>query len=181
MINQLVQRLHNGDEEAFSTLYNLYWEKVYKFAQLYLNSADDIEDVVQEVFLKLWKNRTDIDEKQPFDGYIFIITRNLIFDQSRKKLNYSFLRLTVLQSLENEGEEDLSFEIADLKRHILSLVRQLPEKQQEIFKLSREQHLTNKQIAEKLSISEKAVEYHMKNILKHLRRNLFILSIFLSL
>jgi DNA-directed RNA polymerase specialized sigma subunit, sigma24 homolog len=71
-------------------------------------------------------------------------------------------------------------EIADLKKHLSVLIAQLPERQQEIFRMSREQHMTYKQIAEQLSISEKTVEYHMTAALRYLRKNLYLLSLFLG-
>mgnify|MGYP001025160446 CR=1 FL=1 len=172
---ELIRRFKNGDEDAFSFLYKHYWEKVYGFTRLYLVSSEDIAEVVQEVFIKLWEARHLIDEEQPFEGFLFIITRNMIFNYSRKKLNYSFLKVTVLQAMEQEYEEENKLELSDLKKVSFSTPRQ-----QEIFRMSREQNLTYKQIAEQLSISEKTVEYHMGLALKYLRKNLYLLSLFLS-
>ena len=136
--------------------------------------------MVQEVFIKLWEARHLIDEEQRFEGFLFIITRNMIFNYSRKKLNYSFLKVTVLQAMEQEYEEENKLELSDLKKYLSVLISQLPPRQQEIFRMSREQNLTYKQIAEQLSISEKTVEYHMGLALKYLRKNLYLLSLFLS-
>lgn len=177
---ELIQKLKKGDEEAFSAMYKLYWEKVYNFSRLYLASSEDVAEIVQEVFIKLWETRHLIDEEQSFEGFLFIITRNQIFNYSRKRLNYSFLKMTVMQSIEKSYEEEDQLEIADLKRHLSVLISQLPERQQEIFRLSRERHMTYKQIAEQLSISEKTVEYHMTAALKYLRKNLYLLSLFLG-
>lgn len=177
---ELIQKLKNGDEEAFSSIYKLYWEKVYNFSRLYLMSSDDVAEIVQETFIKLWETKHLIDEEQPFEGFLFVITRNQIFNFSRKQLNYSFLKMTVLQSIEMSYEEEDQLEISDLKKHLSILISQLPERQQEIFRLSREQHLTYKEIAEQLSISEKTVEYHMTGALKYLRKNLYLLSLFLG-
>ena len=104
----------------------------------------------------------------------------MIFNYSRKKLNYSFLKVTVLQAMEQEYEEENKLELSDLKKYLSVLISQLPPRQQEIFRMSREQNLTYKQIAEHLSISEKTVEYHMGLALKYLRKNLYLLSLFLS-
>ena len=93
---ELIQKLKEGNEEAFSSLYKLYWEKVYNFSRLYLVSSDDVAEIVQEVFIKLWETRHLIDEEQSFEGFLFIITRNQIFNYSRKRLNYSFLKMTVM-------------------------------------------------------------------------------------
>ena len=70
---ELIRRFKNGDEDAFSFLYKHYWEKVYGFTRLYLVSSEDIAEVVQEVFIKLWEARHLIDEEQPFEGFLFII------------------------------------------------------------------------------------------------------------
>ena len=174
----LIIRLKKGDEQAFSILYKSYWMKIYNFARLYLTSSDDIEEIVQEVFIKLWEAKHLIDIEQSFEGFLFIITRNTIFNQSRKRLNYSFLKLTVLQSIEKSYEDEDHLELSDLKRHLSTLISQLPARQQEVFHLSREEHLTYAQIAEKLSISEKTVEYHMTAALKYLRKNLSLFSLF---
>ena len=88
--------------------------------------------------------------------------------------------MTVLQSIEHSYEDEDQLEISDLKKHLSTLISQLPERQQQIFRMSREQHLTYKQIAEQLSITEKTVEYHMKAALRYLRKNLYLLSLFLN-
>lgn len=177
---ELIQKFKEGDEKAFSSIYKLYWEKVYNFSHLYLVSSEDVAEIVQEVFIKLWETRHLVDEEQSFEGFLFIVTRNQIFNYSRKQLNYSFLKMTVLESIEKSYEEEDKLEISDLKQYLSVLISQLPKRQQEIFRLSREQHMTYKQIAEELSISEKTVEYHMTAALKYLRKNLYLLSLFLN-
>lgn len=110
---ELILKFKEGDEEAFSSIYKLYWEKVYNFSRLYLVSSEDVAEIVQEVFIKLWETRHLVDEKQPFEGFLFIITRNQIFNYSRKQLNYSFLKMTVLQSIEQSYEDEDQLEISD--------------------------------------------------------------------
>ena len=77
---QIIKSLKEGDREAFSMLYKQYWEKVYHFCGLYLNNRDVAEDVVQEVFIKVWESREFIREDDNFKGLLFVITRNLIFN-----------------------------------------------------------------------------------------------------
>ena len=168
---ELIKKFKEGDEEAFSAIYKLYWEKVYHFSSLYITSPEDVAEVVQEVFIKLWEAKHLVDEEQSFEGFLFIITRNKVFNHSRKQLNYAFLKVTVLQSIEKSYEEEDKLEMSDLKQHLSFLISQLTERQQ---------HMTYKQIAEQLSISEKTVEYHMTAILKYLRKNLYLLSLFIG-
>ena len=84
---EAIIRLKQGDEAAFSYLYKLYWAKAHHFARLYTASAHMAEEVVQEVFIKLWENRAGLDEEQGLDGYLFIATRNLLFNHARDSLN----------------------------------------------------------------------------------------------
>ena len=123
----------NGDEDAFSFLYKHYWEKVYGFTRLYLVSSEDIAEVVQEVFIKLWEARHLIDEEQPFEGFLFIITRNMIFNYSRKKLNYSFLKVTVLQAMEQEYEDQhrmYGYMLQFFQQHMLLIEEQYESQKQ---------------------------------------------------
>ena len=80
-------------------LYKQYWEKVYHFCGLYLNNRDVAEDVVQEVFIKVWESREFIREDDNFKGLLFVISRNLIFNQHRKNVNEDFYKMTVLSAM----------------------------------------------------------------------------------
>ena len=97
---QIIKSLKEGDREAFSMLYKQYWEKVYHFCGLYLNNRDVAEDVVQEVFIKVWESREFIREDDNFKGLLFIITRNLIFNHHRKNVNEDFYKMTVLSAMD---------------------------------------------------------------------------------
>ena len=162
-------------------MYERYWPKVYNFTNLYVLSSDIAEEIVQEVFIKLWENRESIDEEKNFDGYLFIVTRNLIFNHSRQELNRTFYQLTMLEAIEEPHSVEEELETADLRQYIGSLIEMLPPRQQEVFRLSREKHLTYNEIAQKLDISEKTVERHMGEALKFLRKNLQMYCLFLML
>lgn len=178
---EAILRLKSDDKEAFSFLYKHYWRKVYNFTNLYTLSPEASEEIVQDVFIKLWESREFIDEEKNFDGFLFIITRNLIFNQSRKDFNQSFYQTTILEAVEESYSIEGELEASDLKEYISSLLATLPPRQQEVFRMSRDQHLTYKEIAEKLKISEKTVEHHISEALKYLRKNLQLYSVFISL
>lgn len=171
----LIQQLKNDDKFAYTVLYNNYWAKVYNFTRLYIMSDIESEDIVQEVFIKLWENRKLVDDKLNFSGFLFIITRNLIFNESHKKLNKSFYKLTVLDAIADESQI-VSDKIvyADLLSHIKTIIERLPPRQQEVFKLSREQHLSYKEIAIQLEITTKTVERHINEALKYLKKHIDI-------
>ncbi len=168
---ELINKIQRGDSAAFKFLYQKYNSKVYQFTKLYVLSKNDAEEVVQEVFIKLWEQRETLSEIKNIDNYLFILSRNLIFNLSRKKINRDFLKLTIDKALFVENKTDVFEDIiySDLKRQIYSLVNKLPKRQRDVFLLSRESCLTNKEIAQRLDISVKTVERHMTEALKTLR------------
>lgn len=177
-----IQKLKGGDEDAFRAIYNAYWNKVFHFTRLYLTDSYQVEDVVQEVFIKLWEIKAHLDDEKSLDGLLFIITKNKIFNQTRKSLNEK----TFIQTLKNA--EMISYDIekqivaSDLSQYINHLITLLPPRQQETFLMSRKLGMSNKEIAEKLSISEKGVERNIYLALKFLKKQLpFFVIYFLSL
>ena len=94
MDNQtLILALKNGSEEAFTSLYHKYCDKVYKFCRLYYTNDSTTEEVVQEVFIKLWDIRSYVNENENLEGLLFIITRNMIFSNSKKNFNETFYKM----------------------------------------------------------------------------------------
>lgn len=177
----VITKLKQGDEDAFTFLYNQYWRKVYRFSEIYLTDIDEIKEVVQEVFIKLWESREQINEGKNIDGLIFIITRNMIFDHFRKSMNKITIKLTALEVAEKIAIPGEDFETKDLLEHIWKLVSVLPPRQQEVFIMSRRKQMTNKEIAEQLSITEKAVERNLYLALKFIKKNLKLFIIFVTI
>lgn len=175
----LIRRLKEGDKEAFSLLYKHYWERIYAFGRLYLDRNERAEDVVQEVFVKIWESREFLREEENFKGLLFIITRNLIFNQYRKNVNEDFYKMTILAAMEASYSLEEEIEAGDLREYIDLLIRDLPPKRREIFDLSRKEHKTYKEIAALLQISEKTVENQIGEALKYLKRNIRLLIAFL--
>lgn len=178
---ELIVSLKLGDKAAFTTLYKMYWPKVHNFSRLYLSSMTEVEEVVQETFVKLWEARIFLKENENFKGFLFIITRNIIFNQFRKSFNENVYKMTVLSNTETEYNIENEMDATDLQAYIKKLISELTPRQQEVFHLSREEHLSYKEIAIKLSISEKTVERHINEALKFLRKNIYLFIIFSSL
>lgn len=175
---QLIIALKQGDEKAFTALYKLYWPKVYNFSRLYLSSLAEAEEVVQEVFVKVWETRSFLRDDTNFKSFLFIITRNLIFNQFRKSFNENAYKLTILNSANAhyDIEEELCTE--DLREFINKIILELPPRQQEVFNLSRNKHLSYKEIAKQLNISEKTVERHINEAIKYLKKNITLYTLF---
>ena len=106
-------------------------------------------------------------------------TRNLIFNRHRKTLNEDFYKMTVIAAMESSYDIEEEIEARSLGEYIDTLIDELPPRRREIFNLSRKQHLSYKEIAERLNISEKTVENQIAEALKHLRKNITLLVLFL--
>lgn len=176
----LVIRLKQGDKAAFTALYDQYWRKVHGFVLLYLSSSVEAEEVVQDVFIKLWNIRSFVDEDRNFKGLLFIVTRNIIFNRSRRTFSDSFFKMTALSAVEDSYEIENEFIATDLKQYIDKLVGELSPRQQEVFRLSRDEQLSYREIAEQLNLSERTVERHIYDALKYLKENLELYLIFFS-
>lgn len=176
---ELIILLKEGDEKAFTTLYRRYWSKVYNFSRLYLSSILEIEEAVQEVFVKVWESRSLLREDDNFKGFLFVITRNLVFNQFRRSFNENAYKLTVLSSIMPYYNLEEELTAADLQEFIEKMVKELPPRQQEVFNLSRNAHLTYKEISIRLNISEKTVERHINEALKFLKKNIMFYLIFI--
>ena len=169
--NELILLLKQNSKEAFTALYKKYWRQVYNFSRLYLTN--------QEVFIKVWEGRDFMREDDNFKGLMFIITRNLIFNQHRKNLNEDFYKMTVLAAMEDSYDIEEEIEAKNLSEYIDMLINELPPRRREIFNLSRKGNKSYKEIAELLNISEKTVENQISEALKYLRKNITLLSLFL--
>lgn len=181
----LISLLKKGDDNAFTIIYNRSWNKVCNFSRLYITSDADVEDIVQQVFLKLWNYRESLKENENLDGFLFIATRNLVFSHMRKSFNENAYKLTVLDTVKDIDKDwygiQEEIEAYELGEYIEQLFKELSPRQQEIFRLSRSEMCSNREIAERLSISEKTVEKHITATLRYFRENIRLLIIFLSL
>ena len=177
----VLKELAKGNQQALETLFDYFYPRLYSFSQSFLKIEDGIDDILQEVFLKIWNNRENIKTSDTFNSYIFTITRNLLLNELRSRLNDQKKRESIFQ-LSVAGEY-LSFEkveYEELKEKLETIIDELPENQRIIFKLSRNEGLSHKEIAEKLSISTKTVEYHITqsiNIIKSRLEAFGLLSI----
>ena len=177
---ELIEQVKNGNNIAFAALYDYYWQKVYNFTKLYVTSSDSISEIVQDVFVKFWESRHLLDSNRKVEGFLFIITRNIIFNKARSRMREDMFKMTVLRSIEDRkpyNQEDRMV-AEDLKEYIDRLIAVLPERQREIFLMSREENMTYREIALRCGIGEKAVERHIHLTLKFLKKNLLLFMLF---
>lgn len=177
-IKELVLQLGNNDKKALDELYNYYYPRLYAFAKRFLKVEDDINDILQDVFIKLWENRKNIKNVETFNAWIFTITKNTVVSYFREKIKLTEFESRVREMATTEGYlTDSTAEYEDIKEKVGQLIEKLPEKRKQIFKLSREQGLSNNEIATEMGISVKTVEDHMMHAIRFLKDNLKALDI----
>lgn len=170
-----VKRLSTGSEEAFNLLFRQYEKRLYAFAISLLPHAEDAEEVVQEVFYKVWKNRASLDEDKCFKSFIFTVGKNYIYNLLSKRVSQS----TYQHYLKSEAvsfattTED-AFQLHELQTNIQRIMNTMPEKRKKVFVMSRFEGLKNHEIAEQLGISLSTVENHINKALKALKQKLTV-------
>lgn len=168
-----IQQLIAGDESVFTIVYELYSEKVYRLAFRFLKDEKHAEEIVQETFINLWLSR----EKLNADGnmwlYLCVISKRLSLNALRQIGKSSILvekLLHEISELQNTTEEEVIAH--DLGHYAEKIVDKLPRQQQLVYKLSRVEGLSHKEIAEQLQISPNTVKNHMVEALKTLKTHL---------
>ncbi|MBE7641374.1 sigma-70 family RNA polymerase sigma factor [Salegentibacter sp. BLCTC] len=166
----LQKKLKNGDSKALEEIYNLYFSKVYAVAIKFVKNESVALDLVQDSFLKIWKNRSSINLELPLDQQLYVITKNVVFDHFRKKVNEEKLLREYKLHQEQARNPTTSSENDQLKK-LNGLLEQLPKRQQEIFKLIKFQGYTYNEVASKLGISKHTVSSHFSTAMKFLKKN----------
>lgn len=159
---------------AFDAIYEKYCKRLYAFVIRYVKREEDAEEIVQEVFIKIWENRTKIDIYSSFESYLFTISYNSAISTLRKRVHEKKY-IEYLKSIqESDNLEELTDELyfKELNSKIQSLLADLTPRQREIFLLSREDGLTHEEIAKKLGISVNTVKNHIVSTLNFLRSNI---------
>ncbi len=169
----MVLRLREGDRASFKVLYQEYAPRLFAFSRRYFISDEDAEEIAQEVFLRIWEKRENIDENQSFSSYVIQAAKHRIFNGFRKKVNeQAYLDFVIFGSKSSESFTEHTVEYRELLEKAENAIKSMPPKRREIFRLSREQGLKNKEISEKLNISIKTVENQMGQALRYLRDQL---------
>jgi RNA polymerase sigma-70 factor (family 1) len=167
----LIILLKKGDQQAFTEIYNRYAESLVGFAASKLYDLDDAKDILQDLFVKLWENREQLYITSNLQSYLFAITRHRIIDKIRKSITREEYA-SIAQSMQAiyPHSIDNQVEAKELQENIYKSLNQLPSRVKEIYKLSREEGLSNREIAEKLNLSEQTIKNQLSTALKHLRK-----------
>lgn len=166
--SQLVRSLAKGNLLAFNTLYKEYSNRLYRFAVSYLKSEEEAEEVVQEVFTKIWEKKKDLKAEFSFKSFLFTIAFNCIRKHFRTKIQIAeYFRSIGTDDSDIMTSQKITYD--SLHQYITELVEYLPARRREIFIKSRFEGLSIKKIAEELNIGHKTVENQLTEALRFIR------------
>lgn len=169
---ELYLKLQNGDERAFQVIFRKYYSAMSAFAYQFLKDHELAEETAQDMFVKIWEKRETLHIDSSVKHYFFRSVRNHCLNQiQHEKIKKKYAGMVLENSHQEINPEHFYIEV-DLIQRIENCIESMPPKRQEIFRLSREQGLKYKEIADTLKISVKTVEAQMGLALKYLREEL---------
>lgn len=160
-------------ETCFSMLYDAHWERVFRYVVRILPDEEDVADVVQETFVLFWESDFEAKEFNSVASYLIVIARNLAFKRFRERLKRTQFEQRLMDHFGGENTDMLvDIHTKELAQLIDAEVEKLPERMREVFTLSRKEHLSYKEIAERLNISDETVKKQISKSLRQLRLKL---------
>ncbi len=169
----LIRRIRESDKLAFELIFNLYKKKLYYFANSYLHSSAESEEILQNVFISLWENRETLKEELSLQNYLYKATVNHVYNYFKHKMvRQKYVDNLLMQELLEDDHSQQSILYNDLKDIIDNLIGDLPSRQQLIFKLSRQEGLSHNEIARHLGLSVRSVENQIYRALIYIKENL---------
>ena len=172
--DQLLSRLKSDDDKAFRAIYQRYGKRCFGLALQKLRSKEAAEEITQNIFISLWERRHQLNI-QNLESYLMVSVKYQTLNYIESKLTREKFSLS-LPPQYAEGSSENTVEnavfVQDLMNALENALKSLPEKTQEAYRLSRFENLSGKEIAERMNLSEKTVEYHISQSLKFLRTQL---------
>jgi RNA polymerase sigma-70 factor (ECF subfamily) len=166
----LLQHVANGDKLAFRQLFDLYKLRLFSFVLQMTHSKVDAEEIVQDVFAKLWEIRTDLVQVDYPGKYIYTIARNKTLNHLAKLArDRQLLQQVWLNVSQADNSTEAKLQAQESQRLIGEAINRLSLQRQTIFRLSREQGLTHEEIAAHLGLSKSRVKNILVEILKHIK------------
>ncbi|MCK5538231.1 MAG: RNA polymerase sigma-70 factor [Draconibacterium sp.] len=167
-----------GDEKAFEKLYRLYFPRLFSYSEKIVENSNMAKDIIQNIFIKVWENPKIIKTDNP-EAFLFKMVRNAslnyirhlkVVDNLKKKVKEKYLG-EELYNIDFVGNEPIELINSELQAKVAQVMNSLPQKCREVFSLSRNEGLKNREIAKKLNISVKSVEKHISRALAEYRTN----------
>lgn len=172
-IIDLFEQVRNGDRVAYEQMFKQHYTSLVRFARDIVKDTDTAEDMVQEVFVKIWERKENIHITTSLKAYLYMAVKNHCLNKLRIEQKHAFMDDSLADDLRfSSNNNDEESNTIKLEQHIKDALDKLPPRCALIFKLSRFEHKTYKEIAEVLELSVKTVENQMGKALQLMRTNL---------
>jgi RNA polymerase sigma-70 factor (family 1) len=160
-----------GDQHAFEIIFNSYKDKLYSFVFRLSRSAETTEDIIQETFLKLWKDKEHLREIDHFSGYLFLMSKHQCINALKRFAKETQIIAEMTHSAKSTSDTpDNIFSLKEIKQRLHDSLQELPPQQKLVYTLSRDHGLKHSEIAGKLNISSSTVKNHIIQALRTIRQ-----------
>ena len=171
---ELLEKLRQNDKDAYLKLYSHYRGPIYHFITRFVKSPFYAEDILQDVFLKIWEIRSRINPELSFKAYLYRISRNLVYKFLKKAAADEAILAHTMHFFKPASDEvEISLQWKEYEKKIEEAIQQLPPKRQKVFRLCREENKSYDDVSNELSISRNTVKEHMvlamKDITEYLK------------
>src|SRR6056297_2082932 len=166
----LLQKIRDGSEEAFREVYDRHHVQMFYIAKKYLKDTGLSEDVVQDIFVKLWEKKHQLDDIKSLSAYLFTMVKNHVLNILRDKKSDVVSLTSVTEKtfpVQNLTEDDLQYK--EYERVLQRGINELSDRKREVFKLRTQKGFTNPEVAKMLQINERTVKAHYYNSSKFIR------------
>ena len=167
----LILGLKKGDYQSYEALFEKYYVRFVNFVDEIINDREAAKDLVQESFIKVWLNKDRLDCNLSIGNYLYVLVKRATFNFLRDRKFAESLSIELAEGL--SSNEDVGQRISDREsiRRIQGAVDHLPPQRRAVFLKSRQQGLSNKEIADQLQLSEKTIERHITLALSSLKKS----------
>lgn len=170
---EIITRIRNGDKGQFELLFRSSYVSLVRYAKTLIKDHDTAEEIVQDLFFRVWQDREKLNIESSLNGYLFrsVHNRCMHFIEHKKVVDRHTVEMLLNQHEDQESPSDILL-YKELQAEIAEILERLPERCGQIFYMSRFEGLKYSEIAQKLSISIKTVESNMGKALKEFRKEL---------
>ncbi len=171
--DKILLQFKAGDVEAFRKIYDTFCDQLYRFAFSYLKDSFESQEIVQDVFLKIWEKRAELDVQKSLKSYLYRITVNKVFNELKHRIvRQKYEQTTLLSGTASEETPETTLQFMELSERVEKLLNELPAQQRNIFILSRWKGLSNAEIAGQLNLSVRTVENQIYRASRFLKERL---------
>ena len=168
--SRLIELHREGDPLSFEILFQKYYVRFYNFVFNLTKNSQAAEDIIQNVFMKIWINRASLRPDQSIHNYIYVLSKREMLNHIRDRKAYVQVERLVMTEQPSEEVTDQSMALKELDERIRRFIADMPEQRRKVFLLSRYRGLTNKEIAEMMGLSVRTVDRHINLALTSLKK-----------